>query len=131
MARTPVGATLIANPVSAAPGIKIGNVYVLAGVPTIMQAMLDGIIATLRPGPAIHSRSVSGLIAEGNIAEQLAAIAARYPQLDIGSYPWVKDGRFGTALVTRGTDQVAVDQASNEIADMMRGAGVEITLSAG
>jgi molybdenum cofactor synthesis domain-containing protein len=129
MARVPHGATLVANPVSAAPGMKIDNVYVLAGVPNIMQAMMDNIVVTLRPGPAIHSRSVSGFIAESMVAEELGFIAARYPQLDIGSYPWVRDGKFGTALVTRGIDAATVSKAAEEIAAMMKAKGVEPTLS--
>lgn len=115
MARMPVGASLIDNPVSIAPGFKIENVHVLAGVPNIMQAMLDGIIASLTHGPAILSASVSGYVAESVVAVELGEIAARYPQLDIGSYPWTRDGRFGTALVTRGIDVAAIKAADEEI----------------
>jgi molybdenum cofactor synthesis domain-containing protein len=115
MARTPEGASLIDNPVSSAPGFHIGNVYVLAGVPNIAQAMMDSVMATLKHGPAIHSIAVSGYVPESTIAPELGDVAARYPQLDIGSYPWVKEGRFGTALVTRGTDKPAVQAASNDI----------------
>ena len=115
MARTPEGAELIDNPVSSAPGFRVGNVYVLAGVPNIMQAMMDCALAGLRHGPAIHSMTVSGYVAESMVAKELEEVAKRYPQLDIGSYPWVKDGRFGTALVTRGTDRAAVVAASDEI----------------
>ncbi|MDE2029500.1 MAG: competence/damage-inducible protein A [Alphaproteobacteria bacterium] len=130
MARTPQGAELVANPVSAAPGIKIGNVFILAGVPDVMRAMLDGIIPTLRPGPAIYSKTVSAYIAESVIAEGLGAIAARFAQLDIGSYPWVRDGRFGTALVARGTDEQAVAKAAEEIMELVLAMGAEITSSA-
>ena len=130
MARTPQGASLIANPVSAAPGIKIDNVYIMAGVPGIMQAMMDNIVATLQHGPAIHSLSVSGLVPESAIAAELGAIAARFATLDIGSYPWVRDNKFGTALVVRGTDKEAVQQAADAIIAMVRTKGVEPTLSA-
>ena len=129
MARTPKGATLVANPISKAPGMKIDNVYVLAGVPDIMRAMLDGIISTLQHGPALHSLTVSGFIAESLIAEELGTIAARFPQLDIGSYPWVKDGRFGTALVARGIDKAAVHKAAVEIAAAVKAKGVDVTLN--
>ncbi len=115
MARMPEGASLIDNPVSAAPGFRIGNVYVLAGVPNIMAAMLDNVVATLKHGPTIHSVTVSGYVAESVIAEELGAIAAHHPDLDIGSYPWVKNARYGTALVTRGTDQAAVKEAADQI----------------
>jgi molybdenum cofactor synthesis domain-containing protein len=115
MARAPLGGTLVDNPVSAAPGIKIENVYVLAGVPSIMQAMLDSIISTLRHGPALHSLTVSAFVAESVIAEELSAIAARFPHIDIGSYPWVHNGKFGTALVARGTDASAIKQAAEAL----------------
>ena len=111
MARVPQGARLVDNPISSAPGFNIENVYVLAGVPNIMQGMLDGILAQLQHGPQIHSVSVSGFVAESVIAKGLGEIAARYPALDIGSYPWVKGERFGTALVTRGTDVAAIKAA--------------------
>jgi len=115
MTRVPETAALIDNPLSAAPGFQIENVYVMAGVPAIMQAMLDSVVAKLRHGPAIHSLSVSGYVAESVVAAELAEIAARYPQLDIGSYPWVKNARYGTALVTRGTDAAAIRAATAEI----------------
>jgi len=115
MARIPEGAALIDNTVSAAPGFRLENVYVMAGVPNIMQAMLEAIIPTLAHGMAYISKSVSGFVPESLIAEGLAAIAARYPQLDIGSYPWEREGRWGTALVARGTDRPAIDAASDEI----------------
>jgi molybdenum cofactor synthesis domain-containing protein len=115
MARIPEGAGLVDNPVSAAPGFVIENVYVLAGVPHIMQAMLDNIAAGLKHGPAIYSLTVAGFVAESKIAEELGAIASSNPQLDIGSYPWFRGGRFGTSLVTRGTDETAVRKAADAI----------------
>ncbi|MGE3623627.1 MAG: competence/damage-inducible protein A [Bdellovibrionales bacterium] len=115
MARMPESAVLIDNPVSAAPGFRVENVYVLAGVPGIMEAMMDNIVARLRHGPAIHSIAVSGRVAESLVAEELGAIAARWPQLDIGSYPWFRQGQYGTALVVRGTDRSAVQAAADEI----------------
>jgi molybdenum cofactor synthesis domain-containing protein len=115
MARIPVGASLIDNPVSIAPGFHIGNVYVLAGVPAIMAAMLDNVVAGLKHGPAIHTRTVSGSVAESVVAEELGQIAATYPALDIGSYPFVRNNRFGTALVTRGIDAAQVAEASDKI----------------
>jgi molybdopterin-biosynthesis enzyme MoeA-like protein len=125
MARTPQGASLIQNPISAAPGIKIENVYILAGVPEIMRAMMEGVVATLRHGPALHSKTVSVSIGESLIAEGLGAIAARYAQIDIGSYPWAKDGKFGTSLVSRGADAAAVEAATDEIIALVRAKGVE------
>jgi len=115
MARIPVGAELVVNRISAAPGYRLDNVFVLAGVPAIMQAMLEEILPKLQHGVAFVSQSVSGFVAESKVAEGLAAIAARYPQLDIGSYPWEREGRHGTALVTRGTDSAAVAAATDEV----------------
>ena len=115
MARIPVGAALIDNGVSGAPGFRIENVFVMAGVPDIMKAMLETVLPKLQHGPTYVSKSVSGFVAESLIADGLAAVAARYPQIDIGSYPWQRDGRWGTALVARGTDQSAVNTASDEI----------------
>lgn len=115
MARIPEGATLIDNPISAAPGFNIENVYVLAGVPEIMCAMMDNVVARLEHGPEIYTKTVSGYVAESAIAEELGAIAAQYHQLDIGSYPWVRQTRFGTALVTRGIDRDAVEKAGSLI----------------
>lgn len=115
MARMPEGAKLIDNPVSVAPGFQIGNVYVLAGVPEIMQAMMDNITAQLKHGPAIHSVAVSGHVAESKIADDLRAIADQHPELDIGSYPWFRLGRYGTSLVVRGIDKVVVEKVADDI----------------
>jgi molybdenum cofactor synthesis domain-containing protein len=131
MARVPEGAHLIDNPVSTAPGIKIANVYVMAGVPDIRQAMLDSVIVTLRHGPKIYSRTVSAFIAESAIAEELGTVAKKFSHIDIGSYPWVNQGKLGTALVARGTDPKAVQTAIDEIAALIKAKGIDFTLSEG
>ena len=123
MARTPQGASLIPNPVSSAPGFRVENVYVLAGVPAVMQAMMEAVASMLKHGPALQSLGVAGYVAESKIADGLAAIAARYPALDIGSYPWFRDGRYGTTLVTRGTDKAFVKAAADEIFALVAAAG--------
>lgn len=128
MARIPEGATLVENPVSLAPGFKIDNVYVMAGVPNIMQAMLDNILPTLTPGPAIHVRTVTGFVAESLIANDLGKVAGDYPALDIGSYPWVRNQRWGTSLVVRGTDERAVTEATALILAFMKTHDTESTL---
>lgn len=115
MARVPDGSTLIDNGVSGAPGFRMENVYVMAGVPSIMQSMLETVLPTLQHGPSYVSKSVSGFVAESMIAEGLAAVAKRYPHLDIGSYPWQREGRWGTALVARGTDRQSIEAAAAEI----------------
>jgi len=119
MAQAPEGAALIDNPISAAPGFRIENVHVLAGVPDIAAAMMDTIAATLKHGPAIHSIAVSGAVAESRLADDLRILAARWPQLDIGSYPWFRQGHYGTALVVRGTDQAAVAAAAEAVSALI------------
>ena len=123
MAYIPHGATLIDNPVSGAPGINIGNVYVFAGVPRIMQSMFDAIAPTLKGGKPVESRSVSADLAESYIADGLAEIQSRYPQISIGSYPKYQNGKFGTTLVLRGIDDDALAKATQEVADLVKSLG--------
>src|SRR6266852_6478262 len=104
MAHVPEGAVLIDNPVSRAPGFRIGNVFVMAGVPRIMQAMFDGIKSGLAGGAPVLSRTVTSGLPEGVLAEGLGKLQDRYPDFDIGSYPYYRRGGYGTSLVARGTD---------------------------
>ena len=115
MANVPEGGTLIDNPVSAAPGFRIGNVHVMAGVPRIMQAMFDGIASTLAGGDKVLSRTVACDLGEGVIAAGLGAIAAEYPELSVGSYPYFRAGKFGTSLVLRGTDAARLSSATEAV----------------
>lgn len=119
MADVPEGAVLIDNPVSRAPGFKMDNVYVLAGVPKIFQAMIDGLKGTLKGGPPILSRTVTCDLPEGKIASGLAAIQARYDNVEIGSYPYFRAGLFGTSLVLRSIDQVALSKAAAEVTGLV------------
>jgi len=119
MAMIPKGATLVDNPVSGAPGIKIENVYVFAGVPRIMQAMFDAIKHTLTGGKPVETRSVSCNLAESIVADGLAEIQSRYAEISIGSYPKYQNGKFGTALVLRGIDEEALAKATQEVADLV------------
>ena len=125
MAYTPEGAELIDNPVSRAPGFRVENVYVLAGIPAVMQGMFAGLASTLEGGARVASREVAVLLGEGDIAARLAALQARYPALEIGSYPFVRDGAFGTALVLRGTDEGALARADAELRAALRELGGE------
>lgn len=125
MAEVPEGATLIDNPVSSAPGFCIGNVYVLPGVPRILQAMVDGLTANLRGGDPVLSRTVSGFTTESGIAAPLAEVQQAHADVEIGSYPFVRSGRFGVSLVVRSIDRAALDAAAAAVAAMLRGAGVE------
>lgn len=104
MARVPAGARLILNEVSAAPGFMIGNVIVMAGVPSIMRVMLDDAVRHLRRGKRIESRSVLVLHPESEIAELLRDHAAHYPDVGMGSYPKTVDGRWMAELVLRSAD---------------------------
>ncbi|HEV2672992.1 MAG TPA: competence/damage-inducible protein A [Aliidongia sp.] len=126
MAHVPEGATLIDNPVSTAPGFRIGNVHVMAGVPKIMQAMFDGIRHGLKGGAKMLSRSVTCGLAEGTVARDLGLIQADYPAVEIGSYPfWTGGGGFGVSLVLRSADPAALEHASEAVIAMIRGFGGE------
>jgi molybdenum cofactor synthesis domain-containing protein len=116
MARIPEGATLIDNPVSVAPGFSIGNVHVMAGVPSVFQAMVASLLPTLTGGAPLLSQTLRIMRGEGEIAAPLAALAARFPDLSIGSYPFQKDGAYGANVVVRGADGAAVDRAMTELA---------------
>ena len=119
MARVPDGATLINNRASVAPGFQIGNVFVMAGVPMVMRAMMEEIVMRLPHGVPVQSIVVSAELPEGVIAEGLAGIQKAYPQTAIGSYPWYRDGRFGAQLVARSRDPVAVEAAAKAIEAMI------------
>jgi len=123
MARIPAGAELVDNPVSAAPGFMIGNVVVMAGVPNIMQRMLDNAVLKVRTGVVTVADSVSPGpgIGEGMIAGPLATIAAAHPEVTIGSYPSFGPAGFQTQLVIRGKDAARVAAAKAEIETMVAG----------
>ncbi|MGB5950741.1 MAG: molybdopterin-binding protein [Parvibaculum sp.] len=125
MARIPSGAALIANPISKAPGFQIGNVFVMAGVPMVMQVMLDSLTDRLEGGATMKSRTVSGQIGEGTIAEPLGALQKRHPDVVIGSYPYYRGRVFGTSLVMRGVDSAKLDEVAAEVAGLIRSFGVE------
>jgi molybdenum cofactor synthesis domain-containing protein len=111
MARIPDGAVLIDNPVSTAPGFTLGNVHVMAGVPTIFQAMVASVLPTLTGGRPLLSQTWRVMRGEGEIAEDFGRLAAEYPDLTMGSYPFQVNGAFGTNLVIRGTDAGRIDAA--------------------
>ncbi len=125
MAEAPEGATLIGNPVSVAPGYRIENVYVMAGVPLVMRAMFDGMKHTLAGGKPMISRSILARLGEGMIAEGLGRIQLQHADVEIGSYPFFRDGKLGTSLVMRSTDPAAIDRAAEKINALVRSLGVE------
>ncbi len=116
MARIPQHAALIDNPVSAAPGFKIENVHVMAGVPAVFQAMVASVLPTLTGGAPLVSRSQDIYRGEGDIAGPLGALAREYPELSIGSYPFQREGRYGAQIVMRGADAAMVDAAMAKLA---------------
>ena len=104
MARVPKGAVLIDNPTGGPQGFAMDNVYVMAGIPMIMQAMLSSLDGQLRSGPVVHSHSVRAYTGESQIADVLSALQDEFAEVDIGSYPFFRDERYGTILVIRGID---------------------------
>ncbi|MEK6215700.1 MAG: molybdopterin-binding protein [Boseongicola sp.] len=111
MARIPDGAALIDNPISAAPGFTLGNVHVMAGVPSVFQAMVASILPTLTGGQPICSSSLRIERGEGDIAGPLGKIAGQFGDLSFGSYPFINDGLYGTNIVVRGSDPSALKAA--------------------
>jgi len=126
MARIPDGGTLIKNSISTAPGFQIGNVFVMAGVPMIMRAMLEESVAPrLRRGVVVVSAIVSARIAEGRIAAALAEIQEKHKTVSIGSYPYYREDGFGVQLVARGRDAALVESAAKAIEAAIRAEGVQ------
>ena len=120
MARIPVGADLVDNPVSKAPGFRIGNVIVMAGVPSVMQAMLDHAVQNIRTGsPMIVETLEATNLPEGRYGTALGEIAAAMPQVGIGSYPSFADGTFRNQIVVRGKDAAAVAAAKQAVEAMI------------
>jgi len=117
MARIPDSATLIENPVSGAPGFTIRNVHVMAGVPSVFQAMVASVLPGLTGGAPMLSQSLRIERGEGDIAGPLAALAAEFADLSIGSYPFQQNGMYGANIVIRGSDGARVDAAVIRLRD--------------
>ena len=120
MARIPAGADLIANSVSKAPGFNIGNVYVMAGVPSIMQAMLDALAPTLKTGVKILSDTVRAGLREGDIGTALAEVAKAHPEVSIGSYPFFSEAGPDTNVVVRSRDGQKLAEAMAAVTGMLQ-----------
>ncbi len=125
MARVPQGAVLIDNPTGGPPGFSIGNVYVMAGIPSVMQGMLSTLQGKLRGGAPVRSRSVTVYLGESQIATPLGEIQNGFADIDLGSYPFARDGRYGTTLVMRGTEAAALDAMLDAVKAMIIAAGGE------
>ncbi|MGL4975067.1 MAG: competence/damage-inducible protein A [Bosea sp. (in: a-proteobacteria)] len=119
MARIPDGADLIANSVSKAPGFKLGNVMVMAGVPSIMQAMLDAVAPTLKTGVKMLSETVLANRREGDIGTALGELAKTHPDVQIGSYPFFSDTGPNTNVVLRGRDPAKLAVAVSAVREML------------
>ena len=127
MANVPRGGVLIDNPVSAAPGFQVENVFVLAGVPRIMQAMIDGLQGRMAGGRQMHAVSITCALPESILAPGLGEIQSDYPDVSIGSYPHFaaarSASRFGVSIVLRGLETEDVEAASERVRDLMRSLG--------
>lgn len=119
MARIPEGASLIVNSVSAAPGFRIGNVHVMAGVPVIMRAMLESIAPTLKGGRKVHSITIKSGVGEGNIGAPFGKLAGEFPDVKMGSYPRMGDGTVMTELVLRSADEARLAEAAKAVHAMV------------
>jgi molybdenum cofactor synthesis domain-containing protein len=120
MARIPHGAQLIPNPVSAAPGFIIGNVYVMAGVPRIMQAMFDNVLVNLEGGKPVLTVTVSCALPESEMAEDMSMIQQEFPAVSIGSYPHFRAGVLGLSIVIRSSDKGLLDDVAEKLAKAVR-----------
>jgi len=125
MARTPQGAELIENPYSGAPGIRVGNVFILAGVPAIAASMLEGLTGKLEGGKRVVSVTIGARAAESDVANLLRETETANPGVAIGSYPFFRDGRHGANFVVRSEDGELARATGAELAERLRTAGYE------
>lgn len=125
MADVPEGAALIENAISAAPGFRMENVHVLAGIPSIMQAMFETVAETLVGGSVMLSRTVTAYVGEGIVAKPLGELQDKYPALEIGSYPFFRKDRYGTSLVLRGDDPAVLETVVGELVTIVDALGGE------
>ena len=119
MTMIPKGAELVDNPISKAPGFKIENVFVMAGIPSIMQGMLEGARKHLKGGDVVKSTSIDVFTPESNVADELSKLQNKYIDVEIGSYPFSKENRFGTSLVLRSIDEESLERCRLELLKMV------------
>jgi len=127
MARVPQGAELIPNRMSGAPGIKIGNLFIMAGVPHIAAGMLDALTGTLEGGLPLISETIGGFIPESEVADILRAVEQAHEGCQIGSYPFFRDGRVGANFVIRSTDRAELSACLDALSDSLSAAGWDFT----
>jgi molybdenum cofactor synthesis domain-containing protein len=123
MARVPGGAELIENKMSGAPGIQLGNIYMMAGVPGIALQMMDALTGQLEGGEPVHARTLGCWAAESEIADTLSAVENAHDSCQIGSYPFFREGRVGANFVVRSTDQDALDSCLEALSSALEQAG--------
>ena len=120
MTLLPKGAELVENPVTKAPGFKMENVFVMAGIPSIMQGMLEGAKAFLKIGNKMTSKSIDVFMPESYVAAELSKMQNNYPEVEIGSYPFNKEGQFGTSLVMRSANLDTLERCASDVAEMVK-----------
>ncbi|MFT5014434.1 MAG: molybdenum cofactor synthesis domain-containing protein [Planctomycetaceae bacterium] len=126
MARVPKGATLVDNPTGGPQGFQMGNVYVMAGVPMVMQAMASALTKErLSGGDPVRSRTIGAYLGESQVAKELGKLQDKHPGVDVGSYPFYRETGYGTNLVIRGTDEAELDALKEELRALIVGMGAE------
>ena len=125
MARVPEGADLIRNRMSGAPGIRFGNLFILAGVPHITAGMLDALTGTLEGGRPLVSVTLGGFVPESEVAGLLGATEKAHEGVSIGSYPFFKEGRVGANFVLRSEDKTLAEECAARLAEELRAAGYD------
>ena len=126
MARVPAGAQLIENRMSGAPGIQLGNIFIMAGVPHIMAGMLDALTGTLQGGSPLQSLTIGCWTAESEVADLLSSIETKNPDCQIGSYPFFRSGRVGANFVVRSTDGDALARCTEQLTKSLEDTGFEV-----
>jgi molybdenum cofactor synthesis domain-containing protein len=127
MARVPAGAALIPNRMSGAPGIRIANMFVMAGVPHITAGMLDTLTGQLEGGAPLVSRTIGGWVPESEVADLLRSAEKAHAGVAIGSYPFFREGRVGANFVVRATDPAEVDACVAALTAELEAAGYPVT----
>ncbi|MBV8685413.1 MAG: competence/damage-inducible protein A [Alphaproteobacteria bacterium] len=125
MARVPEGAELIENPTSGAPGIRVGNIFILAGVPHIATVMLEALSGKLEGGRPVLSQTIGCWVAESEVADLLRQVEAAHPGAQIGSYPFFREGRVGANFVVRSTDEAELEACRADLVRALEQAGHE------
>lgn len=128
MARVPDGAELIRNRMSGAPGIRLGNIFLMAGVPHITAGMLDSLTGELEGGAPLIAETVGGFIPESEVAVMLRRVEQAHEQCQIGSYPFFKEGKVGSNFVVRSTDQAALDACMADLCKGLEEEGFDYTM---